>query len=103
MAKHKIVYLAQAQEDLLDIFDYIRRERPQAAERILQLFDKKISHLADFPLMGCRPRDERLKKLGYRVLIVDNYLVFYVVKENMVEIRRVIHGRRRYAFLLQDD
>jgi plasmid stabilization system protein ParE len=46
------------------------------------------------------PKDDRLKKLGYRMLIVGKYLVFYVVKANTVQIRRIIHGARQYSFLL---
>ena len=36
----------------------------------------------------------------YVFCFVDDYLVFYVVKEKEVEIRRIIHGRRRYEFLI---
>ena len=50
--------------------------------------------------MGVIPNDLRLKSLNYRMLIIDNYLVFYVVKDCIVEIRRILHGRRKYAFLL---
>jgi addiction module RelE/StbE family toxin len=98
--RSNIIYLPPAQEDLHDIFDYIKRERPSAAERLRQLFDRAISTLAEFPLIGCVPRDEHLQRLGYRVMIVNNYLVFYIIKEKTVEIHRVIHGRRRYNFLL---
>ena len=42
----------------------------------------------------------KLKKLGYRILIVEKYLVFYVVKNKTVQIRRIIHGARRYDFLI---
>jgi len=59
------------------------------------------SHLASNPFLGVIPKDERLKKLGYRMLIVDKYLVFFVVKTKTVQIRRIIHGARRYGFLLQ--
>jgi len=33
-------------------------------------------------------------------LVVDKYLVFYVVKSKTVQIRRVIHGARQYEFLI---
>jgi plasmid stabilization system protein ParE len=29
---------------------------------------------------------------GYRVLVVDSYLVFYIVRGRTVEVHRVIHG-----------
>ncbi|MEW6447597.1 MAG: type II toxin-antitoxin system RelE/ParE family toxin [Bacillota bacterium] len=101
MDRYEIIYLPSAQGDLLDIFDYVKRDRPEAANRLLQLVDEAIGRVADFPWLGREPRDERLQQLGYRILVVDNYLIFYVVKSGHVEIRRVIHGRRRYEFLLE--
>ncbi|WP_420889704.1 type II toxin-antitoxin system RelE/ParE family toxin [Halanaerobium congolense] len=36
------------------------------------------------------------------MLVIGSYLVFYVVFENkkIVEIRRILHGKRKYNFLL---
>ncbi|MFO7684533.1 MAG: hypothetical protein R6V60_00440 [Desulfobacterales bacterium] len=34
------------------------------------------------------------------MLIIENYLVFYVVKVGAIQIRRIIHGARRYGFLV---
>jgi hypothetical protein len=31
---------------------------------------------------------------------VGEYVVFYVVLGDVVEIRRIIHGKRRYSFLI---
>jgi toxin ParE1/3/4 len=33
------------------------------------------------------------------MLVVGNYVVFYVVFGGVVEIRRILHGKRRYDFL----
>ena len=96
---YEIRYLSTAVRDLENIFKYIRKDRPQAAESMLEKFDRSISQLASNPFIGVVPRNERLKKLEYRILIVDKYLVFYVVKAKIVQIRRVIHGARRYHFL----
>ena len=97
---HKIRYLSTAQEDLIDIFEYTSKDNPTAAISQLKRFDKSISQLASNPFLGVMPKDERLKKLGYRMLIVGKYLVFYVVKGGTVQIRRILHGARRYSFLL---
>lgn len=97
---YEIRYLSTAQKDLADIFEYIKKDNPSAALSQLKTFDKSISHLALNPFLGVIPKDERLKKLGYRMLIVDKYLVFYIVKTKSVQIRRIIHGARRYSFLL---
>ena len=95
-----IRYLSTAQRDLFEILEYIKKDRPGAASGLMDKFDKSIAHLAMNPELGIIPKDERLKRLGYRVLVVDKYLVFYVLKPKTVQIRRVIHGARRYSFLL---
>jgi toxin ParE1/3/4 len=96
----EIRYLSIAERDLLEIFQYIKKDNPAAAVSQLEKFDKAISQLASNPLLGVIPEDERLKKLGYRMLIVGKYLVFYIVKTDYVQIRRIIHGARQYSFLL---
>jgi len=99
----QIKYLSIAQKDLTEIIEYIMDDNPSAALEILDKMDTSISKLENFPYMGCVPKDTRLKHTGYRILIVDNYLVFYVVfaELKIVEIRRILHGRRHYNFLLE--
>lgn len=97
---YKIRYLRTAEEDLKDIFDYLVRDKPAAASSTLDQFDHSVSHLARNPGPGIVPKDDRLRNLGYRMLIVGDYLVFYVVKSKMVQIRRIIHGARNYQFVL---
>ena len=96
---YEIRYLSIAEKDLIDIFEYIKKDNPTAAISQLEKFDNSISRLALNPFLGVIPKDERLKKLGYRMLIVDKHLAFYVVKTETVQIRRIIHGARRYSFL----
>jgi len=100
MPELKIRYLPIAQRDLLEILEYIRLDNPSAALDMLNRFDEAIVKLGEFPYLGSVPKDHRLRLLGYRMLVVGNYLVFYVVINDTVEIRRIIHGKRRYEFLL---
>lgn len=46
--------------------------------------------------------DEFLKSKGYRKLIIDNYIVFYLVDEGnkQVIIMRVLYGKQKYEDLL---
>jgi len=98
--KYEIEYLPLAVSDLTDIFEYLKLDSPQATLKLLDHIDKSILQLEDFPYIGVAPKEQRLVNLGYRMLIVENYLVFYVVLDNKVEIRRVIYGKRKYSFLL---
>jgi len=97
-----IWYLQTAEADLEAIFDYILVDSPPAAVSMLEKFDHAISRLAVEPEIGAVPKDDRLRKLGYRVLVVGDYLVFYVVKsrKRTVQIRRIVHGARRHSLRL---
>jgi toxin ParE1/3/4 len=97
--KYNIRYLRTAEFDLYGIFDYISQDNPKAAADLLEKIDSSIAILATNPSLGVVPKDSRLKEKGYRMLVVEKYLVFYVVKKNLVQIRRIIHGARQYYFL----
>jgi plasmid stabilization system protein ParE len=98
--RYDVRYLPAAEQDLLDILDYIGRDNPDAARSFVDRVEQAIGRLAVFPRSGPQPRDARLRRLGYRILVVDDYLVFYVLIRRTVQVRRVIHGSRRYDFLL---
>jgi addiction module RelE/StbE family toxin len=98
-APYDIRYLKTAECDLYGIFDYISQDNPLAAANLLEKIDHSISLLSSNPYLGVIPKDTRLKNKGYRMLIIEKYLVFYVVKDKTVQVRRIIHGARRYDFL----
>lgn len=101
MAKHyRIMFYPIAIDDLNDILDYIMDDNPKASVETIDTIDRSISQLERFPDLGVIPRDIRLKQLGYRMLVIDNYLAFYVVENDIVQIRRIIHGSRHYSFLI---
>lgn len=99
MKKYKIVYLSVAKRDLMEIVEYIKKDKQTAAIEFIEQIDTSISQLECFSEMGKVPQDLRLRRFNYKVLIVGNYLVFYVIRKNVIEIRRILHGKRRYDFL----
>ncbi len=46
--------------------------------------------------------DEKLARLDYRVVVVDNYLIFYKISGKTVHIYRIVHGARDVPGLLSD-
>ena len=98
----RLVYLRRAQLDLLEIVAYIRRDSPAQADRWLGQAERILSRLRAFPKSGFVPKDRRLAASGYRVVALGEHLAFYVVRRNTVQVRRVLHGKRRYSFLLGD-
>ena len=61
-----------------------------------------IGKLANFPLMGPVPLDRKIAEQGYRMIVVDPYLVFYilVMNDNTVEVHRVLHGKQDFPHIL---
>ncbi|MCZ6696331.1 MAG: type II toxin-antitoxin system RelE/ParE family toxin [Acidobacteria bacterium] len=98
--RRSVRILRRAQDDLVEIHRYILRDRPGAADRFVDKLLDAIESLELNPARGTVPRDQRLRDLGYRVLIHGEHLVFYKVLPRQVRVYRVLHGRRRYADLL---
>jgi len=88
--------LRRAVRDLEEIRGYVERDRPAAARQLVERLLDRMESLARHPNPGTRPRDDRLRKLGYLFLVEDSYLVFYKVDRRIVRVYRVLHGRRRY-------
>jgi len=98
--KRAVRILRSAQGDLSEIATYLRREMSGAAERVIEDILRGIDRLGELPESGPVPRDERLRRLGFRYLARGHYLVFYKVTRAHVRIYRVLHQRRAYERLL---
>ncbi len=96
----KVRILRKAQDDLEEIQRYVARDRPAAADRLVDRLLDRIESLEDFPEAGVVPRDERLVVLRFRVLVEGEYLVFYRLVRTQVRVYRVVHGRRRYGHMI---
>lgn len=99
-SKYQIRLLRIAEEDFKEIISFIADDNPTAAEAMAIKIEKSIELLAENPMLGRIPRDEDIKNLGYRYLIVENYIVFYTIEERTIFIHRILHGARNYKSLL---
>ena len=100
MEQYDVRILPTAQQDFLDVIDYLNTLSKEAA---LSYYDRLVSEIASLSTMPerCpRPRDLALAATGYRYLVVGNYLVFYVIIGSVVQIRRILYAKRDYKQLL---
>ncbi|TBL80731.1 type II toxin-antitoxin system RelE/ParE family toxin [Paenibacillus thalictri] len=100
MEKSKVLIFPSAKRDLQEIVDYINQ---QSSFDDVTLYDELVNSiglLSQMPMRHPSIKNPLLRAKGYRVLVVRSYLVFYVVIGNVVQIRRILHGKRRYEFLL---
>ena len=85
--------------DFDDIYDYIARDNPRAAAKTLRSLDESIQLLADQPKLG---KDFRHRRLRLRLLTHGDHLVFYRERPGVIEVVRVIHGRRNIPDILDE-
>lgn len=100
MERFKIKIFPLAQKDLREIVDYINTLSPQVAIKYYDLLVEKIGSIADMPERCPLAKDTQLRLRGYRTMHVKSYIIFYVLKRDVVEIRRILYARRQYENLL---
>jgi toxin ParE1/3/4 len=89
----KTRWLDLAVDDLADIADYIARDSPDAAKRIVSRLWSAVRSLATQPEMG-RPG----RVYGTRELVVTGtpFIVPYRIIKSEIHILRVLHGARNW-------
>jgi len=87
----------QAEQDLIDIYQHIWRDNPNAAEKLVRLINAKCELLARSPLIG-RARPELRADL--RSFPHGAYLILYRAIGDGAEIVRVVHAARNLDDLI---
>lgn len=100
METYKIKIFPTAKQDLEEVIGYLNTLSPDAASKYYDLLVEEIASLSKLPERYPKPKDLALAAKGYRYLIVKNYLVFYVIIGDTVQIRRILYARRDYRALL---
>ncbi len=98
--KYQVRLLSIAEEDFTEIISFIAADNPTSADAIANKIEKDLELLSENPNLGRIPREEEMRNLGYRYLIVQNYLIFYTIEERTIFIHRILHGARNYKSLL---
>ena len=99
-AKIRINPVATA--DLQEIKSYIAEDNMDAATKVVKEIIEKIENLVEFPEMGTMLMYKISLKSKYRYVICNQYLIFYIYEDNIVSIQRILHGKRDYMKLLQE-
>lgn len=84
-------YSSEANADIEEIAFYIFDLNPTAANHFLDALDETCQRLAVNPEIG-RRRPELGE--GLRSFCVGNYIIFYTISKEAIEIARVIYGGR---------
>ena len=93
-----VLQTPQAESDLEEILEYLHRNNPAVAERYATAFYDKREALAQFPVIG-RSRPEIAPNL--RSTLVKPYVIFYRFEGGVVQILRIVHGKRDLRSIMQ--
>ena len=96
---YHIVYTEKAESDFSDIYRYIAEDSTERASAYLSRMEDCILGLRDFPGIGRTGRFPELTSLGVRMLPFEDYLIFYLIREeeDAVVILRVLHSSVNYT------
>ena len=102
MAKYNIEYSKESKQNLIEIKKYIKYnlQESEIAQKLISEIRNEINNLKHNPEIYSIIDDDLIKKIGIRKLIVNNYIVFYRIKKDNVEIVRIMYGRRNWINLL---
>ena len=96
MKKYILRYLPLAKQDLDGIINYIQNnlQNPIAAENTLSKIESAILERLDNPEDFAIWNSKKQRLYPYRRINVGNYTVWYVVIDNIMEIKRILYSRR---------
>ena len=94
----KVLFTEAAESDLEAIGDWIAKDNPGRAMTFVRELRRSCVDIGPRPLGY--PFVEHRRGEGIRRKVHGNYLIFYRVWLDAVEILRVLHGARDYARIL---
>ena len=74
---------------------------PESGRKITDDLFAAMERLTRFPLSAPLVRDVELRRLGYRYVVVKNYLLFYRLIGDTVYFYHIVHGKTDYPTLLR--
>lgn len=104
MTTYKIVIERTAENDLNDILSYISNtlHEPTIAKKLYNEIKENFSNLKSMPHRHKIVNEEPYRSIGMRMLLIENYIAFYVVNEERktVHIFRILYNRRDWQQIL---
>lgn len=101
-SKYSIRYLPKFEEDLNEIVEYIsyKLNSPNSAIKLIDKIENAILERLNYPLAFQPFESTRKREYPYYRIYVNNFVVYYVVIEDVMEVRRIIYKRRNIEDIL---
>jgi toxin ParE1/3/4 len=97
----RVAFTAEADADLERIGDWIARDNPRRADSFVEELVRKCLQIANapkaFPLLP-RHTESDIRRRVYR-----DYLIFYIILPDRIDVIHILHGATDYERLLFPD
>ena len=97
---YSVRLLRSAQEDLADLVNQAMADSPSTATKFLALIIEELTAVADQPGVSASPSESGLAQAGYRYIVVQDNMIFFVVEAETVLVHRIVSGASQYKGLL---
>ena len=93
--KYKLRYLPLFEQDLIQTISYITNvlKNTDAAEKLVNDVEDAIQERLEYPL-AFEPFPSKKRDYPYYRIYVRNYVIYYVVIGDVMEVRRFLYGAR---------
>lgn len=100
--KYKIQYSPLFYNDLEKIIDYIKNElkNKKAAEELFNEIMQEIEKRKVFPKAYEEYISNKKRKEPYYRIYVKKFIILYVVKNEYIEVRRILYNKRNFERIL---
>ncbi len=93
-------------EDTLSTYNYIKNvlNAPIAAKNLINEVKEKLIYISKNPTHRPLVYDKYLASLGYRLISVKNYLIFYIINDDNIHIKivRFLYCKRDWINILKE-
>lgn len=96
---YSLEFLTSALQDLTEIISYfIMLGSKNGAVRMKDKFNKAAEQIQRFPYSGVSVPDDKLSKFGFRMIVIEKYIMFYKVfdDESKIIVYHILNGSTNY-------
>ena len=104
MKKYSIEFSKEAKKDLIDIYSYIKYnlQDDNNTNNFIENLKSEINDLKEYPTSHPIVDYDLIRRLKIRKIIVNDYIVFYIVDDDKdkVQIVRIMYGKQNWLELI---
>ncbi len=98
--RYKVRIYPSAESDLLEVREYFEHKLKTSPNPLFRKFLEAIDLIEENPFIFPLLKDPYLNQIGYRMIPVDNFLAFYIIENEEIQIHRFLYGKRDYLMIL---